>query len=145
MSPLLLLAQASVPTWVVIVGPVLAIGAVVVGVGRVLQRLDDVREEHKAARTESKAQHEETRREIATLREARVASDATVEHLRADLDALKDAVRDVRSDVAARDRAQTDARHDQTNAFAATLRQMVDAALAEREAARAPRRARGGR
>jgi len=139
-SPLALLASVDgVSSWVSLAGGCVAVLAVLVGLGRVLQRLDDVRAEHAAARVESKAQHEETRREIAALREARVETAALIDHMRSDLDALKASHTSLVGLVEAKDRAQSDARHDQTNAIAAALRQMVSTELDAREAARAAR------
>lgn len=62
-----------------VVGPLGAIIAMVVGLGRVLQQIGDVRTEQERARTESRSQHEETRREIASLREDRVRSQVLAE------------------------------------------------------------------
>lgn len=56
-----------------------SIAAVLVGLGRVLSRLDTIATEHAAARAESKAQHEETRREITSLREDRVRAEVQTE------------------------------------------------------------------
>lgn len=98
----------ALPAWLAIVTPLLAVAAILVGLGRVLSRLDTIATEHAAARAESKAQHEETRREIASLREDRVRAEATAEHLRADVEALKAAVAEIRADAL----QQTKARHD---------------------------------
>lgn len=141
---LAMLAQVAVPTWAAIVGPLLAVGTVIFAAGRVLQRLDDVRDEQKAARAESKSQHEETRREISSLRESRVETAASLEHLRSDVASLQRAHAALVSTVEEKDRAQTTARHDQTNAIATTLRQMVTAEIAAQEAERAARPGRRG-
>lgn len=112
----------ALPTWLAVVGPLLAVATLLLGLGRVLQRLDTIATEHTAARAESKAQHEETRREIGGLREARVASEATAEHQRADLDALREAMREVREDVRRLSTDITDTRH--------TLRAEMQTAIA---------------
>ena len=124
----------ALPAWLAVVGPLLAIATILVGLGRVLSRLDTIATEHTAARAESKLQHEETRREIASLREDRVRAEATAEHLRADVDALKLGLAEVRADLL----QQTTARHE--------LRGEVQSLRAEidREAPRAPRPARRG-
>lgn len=90
-----------------LLGAACSIAAVLVGLGRVLTRLDVIAVEHSQARAESKAQHEETRREIGSLREARIASEAAAEHLRADVNSAKESMRDIREEL----RAHTDARH----------------------------------
>ena len=120
--------------WLAVVGPLLASATILVGLGRVLSRLDTIATEHTAARAESKLQHEETRKEIASLREDRVRAEATAEHLRADVDALKLGLAEVRADLL----QQTTARHE--------LRGEVQSLRAEidREAPRAPRPARRG-
>lgn len=89
----------ALPTWVAVVGPLLAVASVLLGLGRVLQRLDTIATEHTAARAESKAQHEETRREIASLREDRVRAEVTseaqghrIERLEAEVERLRDSV-----------------------------------------------------
>ena len=114
-----------------LLGASASIAAVLVGLGRVLSRLDTIATEHAAARAESKAQHEETRREIGGLREARVASDATAEHLRADVDSVKDSVREIRAEL----REQTDARHK----LRGEMHELLAAVRAEIERACAPR------
>lgn len=96
------------PQWLTIGGALVPLLVLVAGLGRVLQRLDTIATEHTAARAESKAQHEETRKEIASLREDRVRAEATAEHLRADVEALKGAVAEIRADAL----QQTKARHD---------------------------------
>lgn len=112
-----------------------SIAAVLVGLGRVLSRLDTIATEHASARAESRAQHEETRREIGALREARVAGDATAEHLRADLDAVKDSLREVRTEL----REQTDARHKlrgEMHELLAAIRGEIERAVAPRNSGR---------
>jgi septal ring factor EnvC (AmiA/AmiB activator) len=89
------------------------------------------------ATAESKRQHEETRREIAALREHRVASDATAEHLRADVDALHSAIAQIRADLT----VHTEARH-QLREQVHTMEGAVEAL--RREAPRAPRPPRRG-
>jgi len=128
----------ALPAWLAVVGPLLAIATVLVGLGRVLSRLDTIATEHSAARAESKLQHEETRREIAGLREARVASDATAEHLRADVNALRDSVREIRAEMV----VHTTARHDLRDQV-----HTIEGAIEEirRGVTRAARPARGGR
>ena len=120
--------------WLAVVGPLLASATILVGLGRVLSRLDTIATAHTAARAESKLQHEETRKEIASLREDRVRAEATAEHLRADVDALKLGLAEVRADLL----QQTTARHE--------LRGEVQSLRAEidREAPRAARPARRG-
>ena len=77
---------------------VLNVGLVVWRGGALAASLESMRAAQEAAMKESARQHEETRREIAALREHRVASDATAEHQRADLDALREAVREIREE-----------------------------------------------
>lgn len=122
----------ALPTWVAVVGPLLAVAAVLVGLGRVLNRLDTISTEHTAARAESKAQHEETRKEIASLREDRVRAEATAEHLRADVESLKSAVSELRADAL----QQTKARHDLRDEVQ-TIRAGIDVLREDR--AHAPR------
>lgn len=76
-------------------GAVGSISAVLVGLGRVLKQLDTISADHKEARAESKTQHEETRREITGLREARVANEAAADRLRSDVTALQKSVSDM--------------------------------------------------
>lgn len=124
----------ALPAWIAIVTPLLAVAAILVGLGRVLSRLDTIATEHTAARAESKAQHEETRREIASLREARVEGEARTEHLRGDVEQLRAAIAEMRAEML----QHTAARHELRGELQ-SLRAEV-----EREAPRASR-PRGGR
>jgi len=122
------MSAASIVTIVCgVLGACGSIAAVLVGLGRVLTRLDTISTEHTAARVESKAQHEETRREIASLREDRVRAEATAEHLRADVEALKIAIGELRADAL----VQTKARHDLRDEMQA-IRAAVDALREDR-------------
>lgn len=89
----------TLPAWLAVVAPVLAIATILVGLGRVLTTLAEVQREQQSARAESKAQHEETRREIASLREDRVRAQAhaeaqghRIERLEAEVERLRDSV-----------------------------------------------------
>lgn len=89
----------ALPAWLAIVAPLVALATIFVGLGRVLNRLDTISTEHSAARAESKAQHEETRREIASLREDRVRAEVTseaqahrIERLESEVERLRDSV-----------------------------------------------------
>lgn len=90
-----------------VLGAAASIATVLVRLGRVLTRLDTIATEHASARAESRSLHEETRREIGSLREARIAGEAAAEHLRADVNSAKESMRDIREEL----RAHTDARH----------------------------------
>ena len=111
---------------------VLNVGLVVWRGGALASSLESMRTAQDLATAESKRQHEETRREIASLREHRVASDATAEHLRADVDALHSAIAQIRADLT----VHTDARHklrEQVHTLEGAIETM------RREAPRAPR------
>lgn len=112
----------------------LNVGLVVWRGGALAASLESMRTEQAAATAESKRQHEETRREIASLREDRVASDAAAKHLRADVDALTRAVAEVRADLLEQAKARHDLRDEVT-----TLRTQIDA-LKDLRAARPARR-----
>ena len=116
---------------------VLNVGLVVWRGGALAASLESMRAAQDLATAESKRQHEETRREIAALREHRVASDATAEHLRADVDALHSALAQIRADLT----VHTEARH-QLREQVHTMEGAVEAL--RREAPRAPRSARRG-
>lgn len=116
---------------------VLNVGLVVWRGGALAASLESMRAAQDLATAESKRQHEETRREIAALREHRVASDATAEHLRADVDALHSAIAQIRADLT----VHTEARH-QLREQVHTMEGAVEAL--RREAPRAPRSARRG-
>ena len=116
---------------------VLNVGLVVWRGGALAASLESMRAAQDIATAESKRQHEETRREIAALREHRVASDATAEHLRADVDALHSAIAQIRADLT----VHTEARH-QLREQVHTMEGAVEAL--RREAPRAPRPARRG-
>ena len=116
---------------------VLNVGLVVWRGGGLATSLESMRVAQDAATAESKRQHEETRREIAALREHRVASDATAEHLRADVDALHGAIAQIRADLT----VHTDARH-KLREQVHTLEGAVE--TLRRETFRAPRSARRG-
>lgn len=122
-----MLLASEIPSWLTVSGALVPLLVLVAGLGRVLQRLDTIVTEHTAARAESKAQHEETRREIAGLREARVDSEATAKHLRADVDSLKAALTEIRADAL----QQTRARHDLRDEVQ-TIRAAVDALREDR-------------
>jgi septal ring factor EnvC (AmiA/AmiB activator) len=116
---------------------VLNVGLVVWRGGALAASLESMRAAQDIATAESKRQHEETRREIAALREHRVASDATAEHLRADVDALHSAIAQIRADLT----VHTEARH-QLREQVHTMEGAVEAL--RREAPRAPRPPRRG-
>ena len=116
---------------------VLNVGLVVWRGGGLATSLNDMRVAQDVATAESKRQHEETRREIAALREHRVASDATAEHLRADVDALHSAIAQIRADLT----VHTDARH-KLREQVHTLEGAVE--TLRRETPHAPRAARRG-
>ena len=116
---------------------VLNVGLVVWRGGALAASLESMRAAQDLATAESKRQHEETRREIAALREHRVASDATAEHLRADVDALHSAIAQIRADLT----VHTEARH-QLREQVHTMEGAVEAL--RREAPRAPRPPRRG-
>jgi uncharacterized protein HemX len=89
----------TLPTWLAVIAPLLAVATVLVGLGRVLSTLSEVQREQQSARAESKAQHEETRREIASLREDRVRAEVTaaaqaqrIERLESEVERLRDSV-----------------------------------------------------
>ena len=145
MNELAMLAQSSVTSWasVALAGAVNLV-VIALAAGKIIASLNAVERAQDAARTESKAQHEETRREIASLREDRVKAATEAEHMRGDIEALKTAQRDLRAHIDEVDKRQSDARHDQTNTIATTLRQMVDLALSEAATKRGDRTARRG-
>jgi septal ring factor EnvC (AmiA/AmiB activator) len=116
---------------------VLNVGLVVWRGGALAASPESMRAAQDIATAESKRQHEETRREIAALREHRVASDATAEHLRADVDALHSAIAQIRADLT----VHTEARH-QLREQVHTMEGAVEAL--RREAPRAPRPPRRG-
>ncbi len=94
-----MLLASEMPQWLTIGGALVPLLVLVAGLGRVLQRLDTIATEHTAARAESKAQHEETRREIASLREDRVRAEVTseaqghrIERLESEVERLRDSV-----------------------------------------------------
>lgn len=112
----------------------LNVGLVVWRGGALAAQLDAMRTAQDAATAESKRQHEETRREIAALREHRVASDAIAEHLRADVDVMRAAIGEIRAELL----VQTKARHDLRDEVM-TLRAQIDA-IKESHASRPSRR-----
>ena len=89
----------TLPTWLAVIAPLLAVGTVLVGLGRVLSTLGEVQREQQTARAESKAQHEETRREIASLREDRVRAEVTSEAQAQRIDRLETEVERLRDSV----------------------------------------------
>lgn len=63
-----------------VLGALLNLGALVLAAGKLVASLDTVKGRQEEHRAESRAQHEETRREIAALREGRVQLAADVGH-----------------------------------------------------------------
>lgn len=99
---------------------------------------DVSRKEQEAARAESAKQHEATQSKIAELAKSSAVSDATAEHQRRDIDDLRVTVTKISARIDENDRAQTAARHAQTESLTTTLATLVTAAvsreLAERDA-----------
>lgn len=108
--------------------------------GQLASDLGAIRRAQDASIEESKREHAETRREVASLREHRVASDATAEHHRADLDALKDALRDLRADHKAVAQEIVTTRHDLRAEMQTALAKLAAELMEAVRAARSTRR-----
>lgn len=97
------------------------------------------RKEQETARAESAKQHEATQAKIAELAKSSAVSDATAEHQRSALADLRDAVTKLAARVDENDRAQTTARHAQTESLTTTMATLVTAAVSRELAERGAR------
>lgn len=102
----------------------------------VQQSQENARKEQEAARAESAKQHEATQSRIAELAKSSAVSDATSEHQRRDIDDLRVTVTKIAARIDENDRAQTAARHAQTESLTTTMATLVTAAVSRELAER---------